>query len=111
MPLHQRAAGDVPDDVSLALCRWYATALAWRPKQLALFVHDTTLLPVLIPLAPAATVLAGSPTASPILELHELTAEEARRGAQCPNRAHAASQAAARHAVPPSGLSGAVFRP
>lgn len=31
---------------------WYATALFWKP-QLALFVHEETLLPVLMPLAPA----------------------------------------------------------
>jgi hypothetical protein len=35
---------------------WYATVLFWKP-QLALFVNETTLLPVLVPLAPAATVL------------------------------------------------------
>jgi hypothetical protein len=36
---------------------WYATALPWRP-QVALLVNATTLLPVLIPLAPAATMTA-----------------------------------------------------
>ena len=36
---------------------WYATALAWRP-QVALLVNGATLLPVLMPLAPAATMLA-----------------------------------------------------
>lgn len=35
---------------------WYATALFWRP-QVALFVNESTLLPVLVPLAPAATVV------------------------------------------------------
>lgn len=34
---------------------WYATALFWKP-QLALFVNEQTLLPVLLPLAPAKTV-------------------------------------------------------
>ncbi|MGH3826906.1 MAG: DUF6933 domain-containing protein, partial [Pseudonocardiaceae bacterium] len=33
---------------------WYATALFWRP-QVALLVSEVTLLPVLMPLAPAAT--------------------------------------------------------
>jgi hypothetical protein len=39
-----------------ALGSWYATALFWRP-QVALFVNESTLLPVLVPLAPAATVV------------------------------------------------------
>jgi hypothetical protein len=34
---------------------WYATALPWRPRQLILLVNEQTLLPVLMPLAPAAT--------------------------------------------------------
>ena len=40
---------------------WYATALPWRPRQVALFMSDRTLLPVAMPLAPAATVLARFP--------------------------------------------------
>lgn len=39
-----------------ALGSWYATALFWRP-QIALFVNETTLLPLLLPLAPAATLV------------------------------------------------------
>ena len=35
---------------------WYATVLFWRP-QLVLFVNETTLLPVFVPLAAAATVI------------------------------------------------------
>jgi hypothetical protein len=35
---------------------WYATALFWRPH-VALLVSDVTLLPVLMSLAPAATLL------------------------------------------------------
>lgn len=38
-----------------ALGNWYATALFWQP-QVALFVNEETLLPVLVPLAPARTV-------------------------------------------------------
>ncbi len=38
------------------LGEWYATALPWRP-QVALLVNELTLLPVLMPLAPAATLL------------------------------------------------------
>jgi hypothetical protein len=37
------------------LSSWYATALFWKP-QLALFVHEDTLLPVLMPLAPASSL-------------------------------------------------------
>jgi hypothetical protein len=39
-----------------ALGAWYATAVFWRP-QVALFVNEVTLLPVLVTLAPAATVV------------------------------------------------------
>ncbi len=34
---------------------WYATDLGWRPR-MALFVNEPTLLPVLVPLAPATTL-------------------------------------------------------
>ena len=37
------------------LGQWYATDLRWRP-QVALLVNETTLLPVLMPLAPSATL-------------------------------------------------------
>jgi hypothetical protein len=37
------------------LGNWYATAVFWRP-QVALFVNERSLLPLLIPLAPAATL-------------------------------------------------------
>ena len=37
------------------LGNWYATALFWKP-QIALFVNETTLLPVLVALGPAATL-------------------------------------------------------
>ncbi|MFA1551793.1 DUF6933 domain-containing protein [Actinomadura chokoriensis] len=43
-------------DTTTALGPWYATALFWKP-QVALFVNERTLLPVLMPLAPAATLL------------------------------------------------------
>ncbi len=39
-----------------ALGSWFATALFWRP-QAALFVNVRTLLPVFVPLAPAASVV------------------------------------------------------
>jgi hypothetical protein len=40
--------------------QWYGTAVFWKP-QVALFVSEPTLLPVLMPLAPAATLLARFP--------------------------------------------------
>ena len=54
---------------------WYATAMFWRP-QVALFVNEATLLPVLVPLAPPADLvkrLAG-PLAG-ILAAHGATTE------------------------------------
>jgi hypothetical protein len=39
---------------------WYATAWLWKP-QVALLVDEVTLLPVLMPLAPAATLPARFP--------------------------------------------------
>lgn len=41
---------------------WYATVLFWRP-QVALFVSAVTLLPVFLPLAPAANVVNRFPGA------------------------------------------------
>jgi uncharacterized protein DUF6933 len=40
--------------------QWYATAMFWKPH-VALFVNEPTLLPVLLPLAPTATLLARFP--------------------------------------------------
>jgi hypothetical protein len=49
---------------------WYATDLRWRP-QVALLVNEATLLPVLLPLAPAASLLARVPTAvAEVLRAH-----------------------------------------
>ena len=46
-----------PDERSTTtLGNWYATVLFWKP-QVALFVNETTLLPVLVPFAPAASVV------------------------------------------------------
>ena len=41
---------------------WYATVLFWKP-QVGLFVNESTLLPVLLPFAPAATVIDRFPEA------------------------------------------------
>lgn len=43
-----------------ALGNWYATALLWKP-QVALLVNERTLLPLLMPLAPASTLAARFP--------------------------------------------------
>ena len=42
---------------------WYASALTWRPRQVALFVNEATLLPVLVELAPAKEVATRFPAA------------------------------------------------
>lgn len=44
------------------LGNWYATVLLWKP-QWALCVNERSLLPVLVPLAPAATVVQRFPDA------------------------------------------------
>ena len=49
--------GEQPAASTTQLGAWYATVLFWRP-QVALFVNETTLLPVLVPLAPATGVVA-----------------------------------------------------
>lgn len=49
------------DESTTLLGDWYATSIPWRPRHLALFVSETTLLPVLLPLAPAATLLQRFP--------------------------------------------------
>jgi hypothetical protein len=49
-------ASAVEQASSTLLGDWYATAWFWRPH-VALLVSEVTLLPVLMPLAPAATLL------------------------------------------------------
>lgn len=51
-----------PPSSSAALGDWYANVLFWRP-QVALFVNAVTFAPVLMPLAPSASVIARFPTA------------------------------------------------
>ncbi len=54
--------GEASDDQSTTLLGdWYATALPWRPRQVALLMSDRTLLPLAMPLAPASTLLARFP--------------------------------------------------
>ena len=51
---------------------WYATVLFWRP-QVALLVNERTLLPVLMPYAPAATLISRIPDeVASILDRHRL---------------------------------------
>lgn len=76
------AAG--PDDVSTTqLGDWFATALFWRP-QVALFVNQETFIPVLVELAPSASLLDRVPEAiGTVLRHHGLDQEflSAERGA------------------------------
>lgn len=52
------------------LGNWYATVLPWRP-QVAMLVNEQTLLPVLMPLAPAANLAVRFPGALiDILDAH-----------------------------------------
>jgi hypothetical protein len=52
-----QADGPAPEQATTSvLGDWYATVLFWRP-QVALFVNEQTLLPVLMPFAPAASAL------------------------------------------------------
>jgi len=51
-----------PVPASPRLGNWYATALFWKP-QMALLVNERTLLPVMMPLAPAATLAQRFPRA------------------------------------------------
>jgi hypothetical protein len=67
------ASADPADSASTSttvLGDWYATVLPWR-RQVALFVNEATLLPVLTPLAPAATVMTRFPDAvTAVLSAH-----------------------------------------
>ena len=66
----------VPGSVTGALFGdWYATALFWKP-QVALLVNEKTLLPVLMPLAPAADLAARFPkTLESILAAHGMSTQ------------------------------------
>jgi len=52
----------VVSEPTTALGNWYGTVLFWRP-QVALLVNEPTLYPVLVPLAPAATLMERFPGA------------------------------------------------
>jgi hypothetical protein len=51
------------------LGNWYAKPLFWKP-QYALFVNESTFLPVLVPLAPASTLLRRPIVLAMTLEAH-----------------------------------------
>jgi len=53
---------EAPRAGTTRLGNWYATALFWKP-QMALVVNERTLLPVLLPLAPSATLAERFPIA------------------------------------------------
>jgi hypothetical protein len=58
------------DQSTTLMGQWYATAMFWKPH-VALFVSEPTLLPVLMPLAPTATLLARFPQqAAAVLAAH-----------------------------------------
>ncbi len=64
-----------PAPTTTALGDWYATVLFWRP-QVALFVNEQTLLPVLMPFAPAASVLDRcGPATADVLRAHGVRSE------------------------------------
>jgi hypothetical protein len=68
--LHEGESG------TASLGQWYATALPWRPQQLIMLVNEQTLLPVLMPLAPAATVPARiGPAIAAVLAAHRVPAD------------------------------------
>ena len=64
-----------PEPTTTALGNWYATVLFWRP-QVALFVNEQTLLPVLMPFAPAVSVLDRfGPATADVLRAHGVRPE------------------------------------
>ena len=57
-----RPVADPSPSSTTVLGDWYANVLFWR-RQVALFVNATTFVPVLMPLAPSASVVARFPMA------------------------------------------------
>ena len=43
------------------LGNWYATAIFWKPRHVALLMNERTLLPLFMPLAPASSLLSRFP--------------------------------------------------
>ena len=66
---------EAPCNATTRLGNWYATALFWKP-QMALLVNERTLLPVLMPMAPAATLAKRFPASlKEVLQGLDLPAE------------------------------------
>jgi len=64
-----------PGPSDTALDSWYATAIFWKP-QVAVLVSERTLLPVLMPLAPAATLARRFPAQlALVLKEHGVSSE------------------------------------
>ena len=76
--LRQRLSSGPPQDgeeSTTLLGEWYATLLPWRPRQLILLVNEQTLLPVLMPLAPAASAPSRiGPEMAAMLSAHQAPA-------------------------------------
>jgi hypothetical protein len=96
-----------------ALGDWYATVLFWRP-QVALFVNEQTLLPVLMPYAPAASTLDRfRVAAAEVLRAHsvrpsfvdreaaEMIAYRVRLPCRCPPRVSSRSRPGEHRREPP----------
>ena len=76
---------ETPRNASTRLGNWYATALFWKP-QMALMVNERTLLPVMLPLAPAATIAQRFPAAlKTALQAMDLPAEFIAAEIECMN--------------------------
>lgn len=68
-------AGSTPATSTTQLGAWYSTLARWRPE-VALFVNESTLLPVFIPAAPAKSLMARFPeTLAEVLSAHRLPQE------------------------------------
>lgn len=59
--LRSAPMADEADESTTMLGDWFVNALFWKP-QVALFVNARTMLPVFVPLAPAATLLDRAPS-------------------------------------------------
>ena len=59
--LRSAPRADEADESTTMLGDWFVNALFWKP-QVALFVNARTMLPVFVPLAPAATLLDRAPS-------------------------------------------------
>jgi hypothetical protein len=60
---HKTRGIDLPVTPSTMFGNWYATLLGWRPD-VALFMNETTFLPVFVRLTPASSLLARFPAAA-----------------------------------------------